>query len=247
VLIEGQRSTKSALPVQARNIYVIPFKQPVINRIGSQATPAAPVSFEQKILAGYRIVLQGYQFKNDLVRVNVGGIEVTPAIADISDTAITFTLPGSLAAGIHGIQVVHPVLMGSPLQPHTGVSSRTEAFVLSPRIISSQVLNVQGSGNAPRSANVRLEVSPAVTDTQRVMLLLNELNPPDPGVPPRSYSFQLLLSTILSPPGSLEIINIPITGVRAGTYLVRIQVDGAESPLGAGANGNYNSPVITIP
>jgi hypothetical protein len=79
------------------------------------------------------------------------------------------------------------------------------------------------------------------------MLLLNELNPPDPGVPPRSYSFQLLLSTILSPPGSLEIINIPITGVRAGTYLVRIQVDGAESPLGAGANGNYNSPVITIP
>lgn len=247
VLIEGQRSTKSALPVQARNIYVIPFKQPVINRIGSQATPAAPVSFEQKILAGYRIVLQGYQFKNDLVRVNVGGIEVTPAITDISDTAITFTLPGSLAAGIHGIQVVHPVLMGSPLQPHTGVSSRTEAFVLSPRIISSQVLNVQGSGNAPRSANVRLEVSPAVTDTQRVMLLLNELNPPDPGVPPRSYSFQLLLSTILSPPGSLEIINIPITGVRAGTYLVRIQVDGAESPLGAGANGNYNSPVITIP
>lgn len=247
VLIESQRSTKAALPVQARNIYVIPFKQPVISKVGSQSGPAAPVLFDQKILAGYRIVLQGYQFKNDIVLVNVGGIEVTPAIADISDTSITFTLPPSLAAGVHGIQVVHPTLMGSPLQPHTGVSSRSEAFVLSPRIISSQVLNVQGSGNAPRSATVRLQLSPDVTDTQRIMLLLNELNPPVPGVPPRAYSFQLLMSTVLSPPGSLDIINIPISGVRAGSYLVRIQVDGAESPLGTAANGDYNSPLITIP
>jgi hypothetical protein len=247
VLIESQRSTKTALPVQARNIYVIPFNQPVITKVGSQSAPNAPVLFDQKILSGYRIVLQGYQFKNDIVLVNVGGVEVTPALADISDTSVTFTVPPSLPAGVHGIQVVHPLLMGSPLQPHTGVSSRSEAFVLSPRIISSQVLNVQGSGNAPRSATVRLQLSPDVTDTQRVMLLLNELNPPVPGVPPRAYSFQLLMSTVLSPPGSLDIINIPITGVRAGAYLVRIQVDGAESPLGTAPNGNYNSPQITIP
>jgi hypothetical protein len=219
----------------------------VINKVGAQSALNAPVLFDQKILPGYRIVLQGYQFKNDIVRVNVGGIEVTPAIADISDTTITFTLPASLPAGVHGIQVVHPVLMGTPPQPHTGVSSRSEAFVLSPRILSSQVLNVQGSGNAPRSANIRLHVSPDITDTQRVLLLLNELNPPVPGVPPRAYSFQLLMSAVLSPPGSLDIINIPITGVRAGTYLVRIQVDGAESPLGTASNGNYNSPLITIP
>jgi hypothetical protein len=179
--------------------------------------------------------------------VNVGGLEVTPAPADISDATITFTLPPALAAGVHGVQVVHPVLMGSPPEEHEGVVSKAEAFVLSPRVVSSQVLNVQGGGNAPRSANIRLEVSPAVTDTQRVILFLNELNPPDPQVPPRAYSFQLVLSTVLSPPGSLEIITIPVTGVRAGAYLVRIQVDGAESPLGTDASGRYNSPTLTIP
>lgn len=247
VLIESQRSTKSALPVQARNIYVVPFKEPVIEKIGSQSALNAPVSFEQKILAGYRVVLQGYQFSSDIVLVNIDGIEVTPAAADISDKTVSFTLPASLAAGIHGVQVVHPILMGSPPLPHTGVSSRSEAFVLSPLIESAQALNVQGTGNAPRSANVRLEISPAVTDTQRIILFLNEFNPPDPQAPARSYSFQLLVSSVLSPPGSVEIVTIPISGVRAGTYLVRIRVDGAESPLNSDINGRYNSPTITIP
>jgi hypothetical protein len=247
VLIESQRSTKAALPVQSRGIYVIPFKQPVINRVASQSALNAPVLTDQKILSGYRMVLQGYQFQNDIVRVNVGGLEVTPATADVSDSTISFTLPAALAAGVHGVQVVHPVLMGAPPQPHEGVVSKAEAFVLSPRIVSSQALNVTGGGNAPRSANIRLELSPAVTNTQRVILFMNELNPPDPQVPPRAYSFQLLLSTVLSPPGSLEIITIPVSGVRAGTYLLRVQVDGAESPLGSDASGRYNSPTIIIP
>src|SRR5262249_36485755 len=38
VLIESRRSTKSALPVRARAVYVVPFNQPVIEQIKSQAT-----------------------------------------------------------------------------------------------------------------------------------------------------------------------------------------------------------------
>jgi hypothetical protein len=41
-------------------------------------------------------------------------------------------------------------------------------------------------------------------------------------------------------------ITVPVTGVRSGAYLMRIQVDGAESPLGADAAGQFDSPQVTI-
>ena len=45
-------------------------------------------------------------------------------------------------------------------------------------------------------------------------------------------------------------ITFPIAGVKAGNYLLRIQVDGAESPLQVSAdpaNPKYNSPQVSIP
>jgi len=44
-------------------------------------------------------------------------------------------------------------------------------------------------------------------------------------------------------------IAIPIAGVQAGTYLVRIQVDGAESPLDINpppADPVYTGPTLTL-
>ena len=43
VLIESRRSTRSALPVRARKVYVVPFRQPVIEQIKSQETAGAPI------------------------------------------------------------------------------------------------------------------------------------------------------------------------------------------------------------
>ena len=48
------------------------------------------------------------------------------------------------------------------------------------------------------------------------------------------------------PPGASETITIPISGVQAGSYLVRVQVDGAESPLGSDSTGQYVAPMVTI-
>jgi hypothetical protein len=41
-------------------------------------------------------------------------------------------------------------------------------------------------------------------------------------------------------------VTIPIKGVRAGSYLVRIQVDGAESPLEVNGGGQYVAPLLTL-
>lgn len=64
--------------------------------------------------------------------------------------------------------------------------------------------------------------------------------------PPLSYSFGASPAAVLSPPAPAENITFPISGVRAGTYLARIRVDGAESPLGTDPDGLYNSPQVTI-
>ena len=251
VLIESRKSTKSALPVRGRKIYAMRFRQPLIEKIMSQENPGGPIIENQPILEGYNLVIAGKQLRGDALLVNVGGIEVTPAIGDINDTQIIFPLPAALNAGVQGVQVVHQKLMGSPPLPHRGVESNVEAFVLSPRIETINVSNVQATGNNLHSADLNLTVKPAVGNKQRVVLLLNEYSsaPPSPPVttPPLSYSFSAPPIAVLSPPAPTENITIPISGVSAGTYLARIQVDGAESPLGTDAEGRYDSPQVLIP
>lgn len=251
VLIESQKSTKSALPVRGRKIYAMPFRQPLIEKVMSQAIPGGPIVENQPILEGYNLVIAGKQLRGDDLLVNVGGIEVTPAVEDINDTQITFPLPATLNAGVQGVQVIHRTFMGSPPLPHRGLESKVEAFVLRPSIEAINVSNVQGSGSSPRSADVELTVKPAVSNTQRVVFLLNEFNPaplsPPVTTSPLSYSFNAPSMAVLSPPAPTENITISISGVSAGTYLVRIQVDGAESPLGTDSAGRYDSPQVTIP
>lgn len=256
VLIESRSSTKAPLPVRARNIYVVPFKQPIIEQIMSQAKAGDPILSNLPILAEYDLVITGKQLRGEDTLVNIGGIEVTPADSDITDTQIIVTIPVDLQAGVQGLQVIHRQLMGTPPLPHRGVESNVAAFVLRPQLIGPiGVSNLQGSGNSPRSANLMLRVKPAIGDSQRVNLLLNEFipqaSPPQPKAgEAESYSFpaptRIALSPPLGPPGVSENIVIPITGVRAGSYLVRVQVDGAQSPLDAGANGHYISPQVTI-
>src|SRR5262249_59043725 len=141
-------------------------------------------------------------------------------------------------AGVHGVQVVHRLPMGSPPVPHRGVESNISPFVLRPRIVEPVTIsNPPGSGNQLRSADVTVTLEPPVGATQRVILLLNEFqqpaSPPDAVVPPAlSYSFVApsrlnLQSPPASPPGPSASITFGVSGVRAGRYLVRVRVDGA--------------------
>lgn len=244
VLIESTKSTKSALPVKARNIYVVPFKQPVIEKIRSKANAVAPLMDNQKILQNYLLVLDGYNLKADNLNIDLDGFAITPAPGNITDTQIIFQLPTDLPAGIHGVQVISRINMGTPEVLHRGTESNIEAFVLNPTINTINITNVSGSGSAPRSGNINLNIKPAVGDQQRLLLLLNEINNA-PNTLPKAYSFSSSIP-LLSPPGPTEDITISVTGVKAGTYLVRVQVDGAESPLGTDVNGKYNSPSLTI-
>jgi hypothetical protein len=259
VLIESKASARSPLPVRARRVYVVPFRQPFIEEIRSRAIATDPFLPTQPILAGHQIALRGRGLRGDDVRVAVGGIDVIPADAEVTDAQIALLLPSGLRAGIQGVQVIHRRLMGEPPTPHRGVESNVAAFVLRPRLEAIALANMSGSGTAPRSGEVTVTVTPPVGDTQRVMLLLNEFIPiasPPSGSPieateTESYSFVAPSRIPLSPPsggpGETGTITIPITRVKAGTYLVRVQVDGAESVLATDAIGQFVAPQVTIP
>jgi hypothetical protein len=161
-------------------------------------------------------------------------------------------IPADLQAGIQGVQVIHRMLMGSPPVPHGGVRSNLAAFVFRPRIESIDVTDVADTESGLRSANINLTVEPPVGEDQRVVLLLNELpppvaSPPEPAPPLLAYTFEAPSMALVSPPLPTPSLTIPITEVAPGTYVARIQVDGAESLLTTDADGVYNSPQLTIP
>jgi hypothetical protein len=119
--------------------------------------------------------------------------------------------------------------MGVPPVEHAGFESNVAAFVLRPRIVSSA---------APTSSQVNLTVDPAVGKGQRAVLLLNRL----PGFPPSAHVF-----TNPPAPADTATPGFAISGVGAGDYFVRVQVDGAESPVVLDKDDAAFGPKVSVP
>lgn len=248
VLIQSRQSTRAALPVRQRNIYVIPFRHPYIEDLRSEENAANTVAPGQPVLSGHHLLIRGRELRGDVTKVNLGGFELLPDSVDVQPSQIRVQIPAALKAGVQGVQVIHDIDMGTPPEPHSGVSSNLAAFVLRPAIVPPvQVLNLQDLGSGLRAANLDVTVSPAVGDNQSVVLFLNEsvavASPPP--LPPVAYSF-VAPPRSSSPPDEAITLRIPISGVRTGSYLVRVQVDGAESPLVADAGGQFIGPQVTL-
>jgi hypothetical protein len=253
VLIESKTSTRAALPVAARRLYVVPFKQPAIEKVLSQGTPNGPIVSDQPILVGHNVVLRGHSLSGKETLVMVGGLAVTPAPADLDDSQVIVALPSGLSAGVQGVQVVHQRDMGEPPQPHRGVESNLAAFVLSPQVTGASTAAAPTGSDGLVSGTVTAAISPPAGQAQRVILFLNEIggSSPPAGAPPAAYSFPLprpaLSSPPSSPPAETDTLVFSISGVRPGAYLVRVGVDGAESPLMRDSSGRYVAPQVTLP
>jgi hypothetical protein len=239
VLIESEdRPTPPNLPVRQPSVFVLPFRQPVIDRITAATGP------EQPIVVGSTLLISGQRLRGEATQVRLGTLVLTPATADISDAQISLPVPAGLRAGVQGAQVIQPIQMGSPPAPHRGFESNVAAFVLRPTITVS-VANVTGSGNQPRSGDVTVGLQPAVGQNQRVVLLLSQLRPPA-GQTPGAFTFVAPPRDAPTDPLEAASITVPVSGLPAGTYLVRVQVDGAESLPSVSADGRYDGPGITL-
>jgi Pvc16 N-terminal domain len=245
VLIEAELTPQRALPVRDRNIYVMPFRQPVIEQIISSEGANKPIFIDSNLL------ILGNQLKGDITAIKIGDIEVIPTPENIDANQIILPLLSlDLKAGIQTVQVAHKIKFSNSLsEPHRGFESNVAAFVLHPKItisISSVICTIT-NGITRCSAEVTVNFTPNVAKKQRVILLLNEFisTPADSA---QAYSFNAPLNNGITDPDQDETaaIAIPIKGVAPGIYLVRVQVDGAESNLGTNDAGLYNSPQVTI-
>ena len=252
VLIESDESTHSALPVRERNIYVIPFRNPVIEKVKSQEDESG------FIFSDSTIVISGERLRGDVTQVRIAGVDVTPPIDNVTDTQITLALPADLRAGVQGMQVVQLMNMGTPPVPHRGVESNLAAFVIHPTINRNpdETPDITVAGNVPDpdgmiSGTVTVRVTPTVAKKQRAVLLLSEIIPPLPpsDEAPRAYTFDSTPHNQPDDPDVTDTLEFPISRVKPADYLVRIQIDGANSPLETSADADnplYIGPQITI-
>jgi hypothetical protein len=248
VLIQSEASTKQALPVQKRTVSVMPFQKPVITQVLSQLTSVSPI-LNQPIFADSILVLTGNELQGGVTTVQFGSVEAIPTF--ISGSKIIVPLPPGLLPGAQSVQVVQSLLLGDPPLPHNGIESDPAGFVLQPNILGTTVLNPQGTGSDPRSGQLQVDLDVAVGPTQTVLVMLNQLAFSSPPQSPASYSFPVpprisLESPPASTPAPAAQLIAPFIGVAPGTYLIRVQVDAALSPLTPGSSGGFAGPQVII-
>jgi uncharacterized protein DUF4255 len=227
VLIESQTVPEPTLPVLDRNVYVLPFRRPIIERIESASATAGTARL---LVMGDTLRIRGLELRGEVTRVRIGENEAAPKPSDVTATRIELPLAafpaGALRAGAQGAQVVQPLPMGTPPLEHRGFESNVAAFVLHPTIVH----------RSATSAQVTLEVDPPVGERQRVLLLLNRVNAPT------AYSFTPDVRA-----GVQTTLTFAIIGVQSGTYFVRVQVDGADSPLDLDPASPSFGPTVVVP
>ncbi|WP_020565622.1 DUF4255 domain-containing protein [Methylosarcina fibrata] len=241
VLIESEETPQQALPVSDRGVTGIPFIQPLIEQLRVLDNNGAELPINQAIELGAALLIKGKRLQGQVTQIFINDAEITAA--SISDSEIRLIpladpLPdgSALRAGIKSLQIVHSVPLGEPPETHSFSGSNVFPFPLRPM----PTVSMQGSA-------VRIRFAPKVGRTQRVFLLLNELtnNPKPKGYRLSAPKDNGITDTDVTETDTIDFPTADI--VDNGTYLVRVQVDGAESLLQKDAGGKYDQPRVTVP
>lgn len=241
VFIEGQEPGARALPVRERRSSIMPFSQILVERVVPRKGALEP------IVADSTLLILGRNLYHANAMIRIGGLEMTPET--MTNSQITFSLasvPGEvLRAGIQSLRIVHPLsrLDSDAAAPYQGVESNLATFVLRPTITSVEISNVQDQGDNTRTADVTVQFNLTIEPKQLVVLILNEWSVDRQ----TSYVFKATARQV-----QVTEASISLKGVRSGEYLVRVQVDGAESLLNCDTDRNsptfnwYIAPKVSI-
>ena len=240
VIVEGRETFQRALPIRDTSPSgIAPFPaSPYIEQVLVQGSRFEP------ILIGSTLLIRGRNLENQNVEIHIGDLVIAPI--SVQDREIIFSLTSlalaTIQAGVQSLQVVHRLASTSPLMTNE-IASNVLPFVLCPTILNLSVQNLEEIEDNLRSAIIVVQLDVIVREKQKVVLALNEWTIEEPTV----YLFD-------RPPlaNSTSTIEIPVTNIKTGEYLVRIRIDGAESQLGIDDEPDsptynwYNSPKITI-
>jgi Pvc16 N-terminal domain len=223
VMIDGQETSTRALPIRQRSNGISPFWiTPQIDRVVAQAGIYEP------ILAGSTLAIRGRHLKGrDRTQVRICEQAVLPM--QVSDTEIILPLdlvPAEhLRAGMQSLQVVHSSIDDANPDRDSrqhGVESNAIPFVLRPQVTTVNLLSTEEVDDDLYNGILEVETNLAIGTSQRVIVSLNEWSVGSAV----SYLFEAETRSQLT-----HMVRIPVENVKAGEYLVRLLVDGAESQL----------------
>lgn len=251
VLVNPDDTARPALPVRDRRLVTTTIRRPTIERVVPVAGPLAPV------VSGTEVRVLGSQLRGDITSVWFGAEPVNPPVSAVGEREILVAVPAAARAGLVGVRVEHRRLLGEPPTERAAGESNIAPLMLRPRIrqvggaYQVAVANVVADGGL-RTGDLSVSLEPPVGRRQRVVAHLNQLNPP-PGQTSASYSFADESRDVAGAPEETDALIIGFSAVRTGTYLVRIAVDGAESPLdrdpvpASATFEQFVAPQVTIP
>lgn len=240
VMIEGEKVGEKALPV--RDLPAAgpsPLSgRPQIIEVTHADDRTLPIEAQSTI------VIRGTSLQGSETQIRIGAARIHPT--RLSEEEIFLDLsslpPESLHAGIQNLKITYTAA-GSHHGRSAAIESNLAPFVLRPTILNVTVVNGNPNGRGKRSGGIEVTTHLPIQPQQRVVLSLNEWSVERPV----NYLFEIPARSVVS-----NSVTIPFKGVKAGDYLVRLHVDGAESCLltdqdpDSETQGWYISPRVTI-
>lgn len=227
VLLDAGPPVAPALPVRSVGPTVRPEGAPVIGRVSGE--DGGPAVF------GGTLQVEGSGLGGQGARVRIGGKPVAPAPGSTdARLLVPLTAPG-LRAGVEWLSVAREDGDASPIVP----------FTLSPAVREVEWVAEPGRTEGARSGTVRAGVEPPVHATQAAALFLDPIGAPADAPPHAPSGFARAVPAPGTGPAST--LEFRVEGIRPGRYLVRVAVDGAASPVAAGAAGTYAIPAVEVP
>jgi Pvc16 N-terminal domain len=223
VLIESKAQVHAAKPVMMPpNIGVTTFQRPVIADV-------TPDIFNLSIPVQLQLTGSGFQLPGNLVQFGTFKVPFDSA----GPTSALVTVPSTVVPGMNMLKIVRSYAIGLSPDKLIGDSSPVGILVqpFITGIATPAVLGVE---------RIAVTFVPSCTSEQPASLLLDQVNPPA-GVPPRHYVIEALPQDIAG-----SSISFDVSTVATGTYLLRIQISGAESvPVFDPAVG-FTGPTVTL-
>ncbi|MBP0018129.1 MAG: DUF4255 domain-containing protein [Cyanobacteria bacterium SBLK] len=247
VMIEGEKVGSKSLPMGDRFGGIGTFaNQPTVVDVIHQDGRFIPIEMDSIL------VIRGKNLQEEEVWIRIGEIEARAE--EVEKNKIVFPLSSfpqdCLKAGIQPLQVIHRFSFQSeidndnngresqvsdPIERFRNVESNIIPIALRPTLVNIVADNVFGSGTQLRYGTIRVESNLEMKPTQKVILALNENAQDNP---------QAYLLEAASFESATNIVSVPFKGVKAGEYLIRLQVDGAESTLER--DSDPNSPTAGL-
>lgn len=248
VLIDGKQTGRAALPVR-RRVVSVTQSRPVIETVDPQPATKPVTLASSLIVRGQQLTGSGD------TAIRIGDSYVHPKAANtnqlllqfpqLTDEEIAALRPG--VQGLQAIQTTAPSARNRIWQPKkldSTIESNVVPIVLCPTIVGGNKglvpVNISQDfiGNC-FSGSLVVKTDLTVADDQRVFLMLNRLDG-ESEQDEDNYIFKAVRRD-----GDTNLLEFVLSKVTKGTFLVRIQVDGAESPLIENAKG-YSGPSLTI-